>query len=82
MKASLSPSWDLSTEHAASRHGQPVLVNRSTGEAFGAGDIVTLHASYGYMIAAEGVARLAKRAKLTAKGKALVAQFVGSVPPR
>ena len=28
MKPTLSPSWELSTEHAASRHGQPVLVNR------------------------------------------------------
>jgi hypothetical protein len=40
MKATLAPSWDLTTEHAASSYGQPVLVNRGTGEAFGPGDIL------------------------------------------
>jgi hypothetical protein len=31
MKATLSPHWELSTEHTASSNGQPVLVHPSTG---------------------------------------------------
>lgn len=40
MQVNLSGSWELSTDHAASSYGQPVLVNRATGEAFGPGDIL------------------------------------------
>jgi hypothetical protein len=81
MKATLSSSWKLSTEHAASCHGQPVLVNRRTGEAFGPGDVVTLSPSHGDTLATDGVRRLAKTAHLTVKGRALVARFVGSLAP-
>ena len=54
MKALLSPAWELSTEHAAGSHGQPVLVNRRTGDAFGPGDVVTLSPSHGDALAADG----------------------------
>ena len=82
MKALLSPSWELSTEHPASRHDQPVLVNRSTGEAFGPGEVFTLSPTHGDTLAADGVRRLAKTAHLTVKGRALVARFVGSLAPK
>ena len=82
MKATLSPSGELSTEHAASRHGQPVLVNRRTGEAFGLGDVVTLSPSHDDVLAADGVRRLVQTAHLTVKGRALVARFVGSLAPK
>ena len=82
MKATLSPSGELSTEHAASRHGQPVLVNRRTGDAFGPGDVVTLSPSHGDALAADGVRRLAQTAHLTVKGRALVMRFVGSLAPK
>jgi hypothetical protein len=36
----LAPSWALSANHSASSYGVPVLVNRSTGDAFGPADIV------------------------------------------
>ena len=36
----LTPSWVLTTNHSASSYGQPVLVNRSTEEAYWPGDIV------------------------------------------
>jgi hypothetical protein len=80
MKASLSPSWALTTEHAASSYGQPVLVNRGTGEAYGPGDVVMLYPSHGYTKAADGVRRLAKTAHLTKAGAALVAKFCGLAP--
>jgi len=82
MKATLSPSWELSTDHAASRHGQPVLVNRDTGEAFRPGDKVKLSPSQGYAKAVHAVARLAETAKLNVDGDALVARFVGSLAPK
>lgn len=80
MQANLAPSWELTTEHAASSYGQPVLVNRGTGEAYGPGDILTPYPSYGPMVAADAVRRLAKTAKLDEEGRALVARFVGLVP--
>ncbi len=75
MKAKLAPSWELSTEHAASSYGQPVLVHRTTGDAYGPGDIVRPYPSYGLMRAVDAVRRLAKTAKLNAEGRALVEQF-------
>jgi hypothetical protein len=82
MKASLSPSWELTTDHAASRYGQPVLVRRSTGEAYGPEDILQAYASWGSLPAARVVARLAKTVHLDDEGQAMVALFVVSLPPR
>ncbi len=81
MRVILSPSYELSTEHAASRYGQPVLVHRSTGEAYGPGDILKAYANYDWMPASRVVQRLAKAVHLTAEGQALVDRFVGLAPP-
>jgi len=75
VQVNLSGSWELSTDHAASSYGQPVLVNRTTREAFGPGDILEPYPSYGFMPAAEAVRRLSKTAKLDAEGRDLVAKF-------
>jgi len=75
MKIILSPSWELSTDHSASSYGQPVLVKRSTGEAFGPGDILKPYPSYGFMSAADAVRRLAKTKKLDEDGQSLVVEF-------
>lgn len=77
MRAILSPEWELSTTHPASHDGQPVLVNRSTWQAFGPGDQVRLYPSQDYAKAADAVARLAETAKPTTGGDALVARFIG-----
>ncbi len=77
--AILAPSWELSTEHASSSYGRPVLVNRATGEAFGPGDILMAYPSYGYLPARLVVERLAKVANLDEDGRTLVARFVGVV---
>ncbi len=76
----LSPSWELTTADASS-NGQPALVHRWTGEAFGPGDIMRAYPGYGWQSAAAAVRRLTKTAHLNAGGKALVARFVGSLPP-
>jgi hypothetical protein len=76
MKISLSPTWKLSTDYAAPSYGQLVLVNRTTGEAFGPGDLVKPYPSYGLMPAAEAVRRLAKTKKLNEEGRDMVARFI------
>jgi hypothetical protein len=77
MKARLGPSWELTTESAASSYGQPVLVNRATGEAFGPGDVVRFGPSLGFVLAADIVRRLARTERLGKPEAALVARFVG-----
>jgi hypothetical protein len=78
MKISLTPSWELTTEHSASSCGQPVLVKRASGEAFGPGDVLQPYASWGYMPANGAVARMAKTAKLTDEQRAFVNRFIES----
>jgi len=75
MKTNLTPSWELSTENAASSYGQPVLVNRTTGEAYGPGDILKPYPSYGFMAAADAVRRMAKTKKMDEDGQNLVDKF-------
>jgi hypothetical protein len=82
MKAILSPEWELSTVNPASRDGRPVLVNRSTWQAFGPRDQVRLYPSQGYEKAADAVARLAETAKLTVGGDTLVARFIEQLSRR
>ena len=74
MQVRLSGSWELSTDHAASSYGQPVLVNLDTGDAYGPGDILQ-YPPDGYMTAADAVRRLATTVQLDADGLALVARF-------
>jgi hypothetical protein len=82
MKATLTPTWELSTEHAASSDGHPVLVDRETGDAYGPDDIVQLYPRHGFILASEGVRRLAKGAHLDADGLRLVERFIRAAPPR
>ena len=76
MKVTLTPSWILTTEHASSSYGQPVLVNRGSQEAFGPGDIVKPYPSWGYMLAADAVKRMVKTAR-SAKARKAAEAFVG-----
>ena len=38
--------FELTTEHAAASYGQPVLVDRETGEAYGPADLVEIGGEY------------------------------------
>ncbi len=55
MNVTLTLTWELSTEHPASTYGQPVLVNRDTGEAYGPSDVVQVYGPMGRMVAAKAV---------------------------
>ncbi len=82
MTAILNEDWELSTDDPASRGGQPVLVNRTTGQAFGPRDKIKVYPSHHLEKAANAVARIAEKAKLNLDGETLVVRFVGSIPPR
>ena len=79
MRAQLTGTWELSTEHAASSYGQPVLVHRPTGDAYGPADVIKPYPSFGFMRAADAVVRLARTAHLDGEGAALVEAFCGKV---
>ena len=81
MKVILSPSWELSTEHPACTFGQPVLVNRDTGQAYSPGNIVQVNERMGSMLALLAVRKLAQAAELDTAQQELVARFAGTVPP-
>jgi hypothetical protein len=59
MEVRLMGSWKLTTDHAASSYGQPVLVD-GTGEVYGPGDIVKIFEQTGFVPAAEAIKRLVK----------------------
>lgn len=76
MERHLSPTWKLSTDHAASSLGIPVLVSCASGAAYGPGDIVKLYPSYGLGVASDQVRRLARTKQLDNEGEALVEKFL------
>ncbi len=59
MDAQLSPSLKLTTEHAASSYGKPVLVRSDSGDAFGPADLINVY-HWGPQPAANVVVRLVK----------------------
>ena len=80
MKARLSPSWLITTEHAQSHEGLGVLVNRQTGKAYGSDDTLSEYASFGPQAATKVVERLAKGARLDEKEREFVARFLSHKP--
>lgn len=75
-KVALTPSFELSTEHAASSYGQPVLVDRGSGEAYGPGDILRPYPSWGWTTGAAAVERMTATKKLTNEEREFVERFV------
>jgi hypothetical protein len=75
MKVALTPSFELTTKHPASSYGQPVLVNRGSGEAFGPGDILQPFPSWEFQTAAYAVHRMAEVKTLTPAESALASKF-------
>ena len=61
MKAQLTPSFELTTDHPASHYGIPVLLHRQTGEAFGPADVLKPYHSVGFITAAAFVVRYGKK---------------------
>jgi hypothetical protein len=75
MKLTLSPSFELTTEHSASCHGIPVLVNRVKNEVYGPGDIFQPYPSWGFVTAKAAVSRLTRNGKFTDAEKDFIRMF-------
>ena len=82
MHTNLDPSWDLTTAHAASSYGQPVLVNRGTGKTYGPRNILKAYPSWGVLPAAAVVDRFLKGKHLDDDTVTLVTRFVGGTVSR
>ena len=77
MKLSLTPSFELSNEHAASSCGAPVLVNRHTDEAYAPTDILAAYSMWGPVCAASAVLRMVHGKELTGDEREFVKRFTG-----
>ena len=78
MNVILSPTWELTNEHAASSPGRPVLVKRTTGEAFGAGDVLRVYPEWPIYPVRKAVERMAQNnQRLTDREKQFVRGFIG-----
>jgi hypothetical protein len=75
-KVQLTPSFELTTEHAASSYSQPVLVNRQSGEAYGPGDVIKVYESWGFMPASQAVDRMSRTKKFTYDQRLFVDDFI------
>ncbi len=82
MKVTLTRTWALSDEPPGSRAGQPVLVHRGTGAAYGPGDPVEASPLWGVLPAARLGAHLAKTVRLNAQEMTLVDRFIEGQQPR
>jgi excisionase family DNA binding protein len=81
MTITLSPSWQLTDEHSQSSYGIPVLINRGTDDVYGPADIIQPYPSWGYMPAANAVARLMDIGERTDEERVFAARFQAAMPP-
>lgn len=77
MQVKLTASYFLTTDHPKSRLGQPVLVNRTTGEAFLPSDAFVAYESWQKMPAAQVVAKMTSWRDFSGEERSLIELFVG-----
>ncbi len=77
MKISLTPSWELTNEHATSAYAVPVLVNRHDGRAYGPGEILSPYPGWITMTAASAVRRMKHGRTFTAGEEEFFTRFTG-----
>jgi hypothetical protein len=75
MKVRLTASFELTDERADSFSGQPVLVNRPTGKAYGPGDFIEPYESWGFKPAVVHVTRMTKMKKHTHEEMQFIRKF-------
>ena len=75
MKVRLTASWELTDEHSASSHGQPVLICRRTGEKFAPRDILEPYVNWGLKTAADHVARMRQMRQFSDEEKEFIGRF-------
>jgi hypothetical protein len=77
MLVKLTATYFLTTDHAKSRSGQPVLVNRATGQAFLPGDALVAYESWPKMPASQVVNKMATWRDFSGEERRLIELFVG-----
>jgi hypothetical protein len=76
MRVKLAPGWALTTNHAASSYGRPVLLNEDNGNVYGPGDMVSCYPESGFMMAKHFVEEKALKLRLTEKQAQFIAKFL------
>ena len=81
MTITLTPSWILTDESAASSYKEPVLVKFQTGQVYGPDDVVQCYPSWPFETARKSVARMALtiayQGGLEPEQQAFVMKFAG-----
>lgn len=75
MQVKLTATYFLTTDHAKSRFGQPVLVDRATGQAFLPGDKLAAYESWQVMPAAQVVQKMASWRNFSEEERRLMELF-------
>ena len=76
MKVTLTPSFELTTQHAASSYGQPVLLHRPTGNVYGPGDTLEAYPRWGMQLGRDVVRRLSRTRQFSEAEQDLIRLFV------
>ena len=77
MFVKLTATYFLSTDHGKSESGQPVLVNRATGQVFLPSDAFAAYETWPAMPAAQVVAKMASWRDFSGEERRLIELFVG-----
>jgi hypothetical protein len=77
MQVKLTATYFLTTDHAKSRFGQPVLVNRSTGQAFLPSDAFAPYESWQIMKADQVVKKMASWGTFSKAEQGVIDQYLG-----
>ena len=73
----LTATYFLTTDHAKSRLGQPVLFNKTTGQAYLPNDTLAAYESWPVMSAAQVVNRMASWRNFSGEERHLIERFLG-----
>jgi hypothetical protein len=77
MQVKLTATYFLTTDHAKSRSGQPVLLNRTTAQAFLPSDAFVAYESWQKMPAAQVVAKMTSWRDFSNEERGLLERFSG-----
>ena len=77
MFVKLTAIYFLTTDHAKSRSGQPVLLNQATGQAYLPGDALVAYESWPTMPASQLVNKMASWRDFSDEERRLIEQFSG-----
>jgi hypothetical protein len=75
MRVKLKSNYVLTDEHTSSTHGQPVLLNETTGEVFMPMDVFEPSESWGTLLARAAVKRMGRNKACTQEERQFIQRF-------